>query len=188
MKGLLLIVASLLLFGCDASTLVAPQGGDEQELVAGKTLVPGHAKARYDADNNGFPDAGVYVVGHYESLYAYDASGDYYWDLGDGRVSGTVGSVDELDASTLTECRYVNNYRADFGNNAFMDDGWIQNHIKCAGYDDNGTYNYLIVSDDDPRYTGNPAWSVWNTWEYHILTVSGEGNLVDRLTGPQNHQ
>ena len=59
-----------------------------------------------------------------------------------------------------------------------MNEGWITNNINCHGYDDNGTYNYLIVSQNDPRYTGNPDWAVWGTWEYHILTLSGNGNLV----------
>ena len=29
-----------------------------------------------------------------------------------------------------------------------------------------------------PRYTGNPDWAIWGTWEYHVLTISGFGNLV----------
>ncbi len=143
---------------------------------AGSTVVPGHAK--HYVGTNDYPEAGQYVNGHYTSVYAYDDSGDYYWDLGDGRVQGTVSSVDELDQATLTTCNYVNNYRADFGGDPYMDHGWIQNHIKCRGYDDNGTYNYLIVSDTDPRYTGNPDWAIWNTWEYHVLTQSGDGNLA----------
>ncbi|MDP2649023.1 MAG: hypothetical protein Q8P19_03960 [bacterium] len=151
------------------------------------TTVPGHAKkiasGAIDADHNGYPDAGIYVNGHYTSLYAYDANGDYYWDLGDGRVQGTVPSVDALDQATLTSCDYVINYRADFGNDPFMNEGWIQNHINCSGYDDNGHYNYLIVSQTDPRYTGNPDWAVWGTWEYHALTVSHQGNLVR----PESH-
>lgn len=147
------------------------------------TRVPGHSGAKYDADGNGVPDAGVYVNGHYTSVYAYDANGDYYWDLGDGRVQGTVGSVDDLDGATLTQCDYVVNYRADFGNDPFMDDGWIQNHIHCSGYDDNAHYNYLIVSDTDPRYTGNPDLAIWGTWEYAVYTISGQGNIAR----PQNH-
>lgn len=146
------------------------------------TTVPGHTN-KGDADNNGYPDAGVMVNGHYTSLYAYDANGDYYWDLGDGRIQGTVASVVDLAQETLTVCDYVNNYRADFGNDPFMNSGWIQNHINCAGYDDNGHYNYLIVHETDPRYTGNPDWAVWGNWEYHVLTESGQGNLV----GPENH-
>lgn len=147
------------------------------------TRVKGHQGPRYDKDGNGFPDAGVMVNGHYTSLYAYDANGGWYWDLGDGRVQGNVGSVEDLDQATLTRCDYVNTYRADFGNNPYMDAGWIQNHINCSGYDDNGHYNYLIVHESDPRYTGNPDWAIWGTWEYHVLTISGQGNLVQ----PYNH-
>jgi hypothetical protein len=147
------------------------------------TTVPGHSKSKQDIDNNGIPDAGVYVNGHYTSVYAYDANGDYYWDLGDGRIQSTVSNIEELDQDTLTKCDYVVNYRADFGNTSYMDEGWIQNHIKCKGYDDKGTYNYLIVSQNDPRYTGNPEWSIWGTWEYHVLTESKSGNLVR----PMNH-
>jgi hypothetical protein len=154
--------------------------------VLADTTVPGHDKDKWDQDNNGFPDAGVTVNGHYPSLYAYDANDDWYWDLGDGRVLGTVGSVDDLDQTTLTVCNYVNNYRGQFNNDPFMDNGWIQNHINCEGYDDNNTYNYLIVHETDPRYTGNPDWAIWGTWEYHALTVSGYGNLVrpERHVGP----
>lgn len=153
------------------------------DTYAASTRVPGHQKDRYDQDDNGYTDEGVYVNGHYTSLYAYDANGDWYWDLGDGRVQGTVGSVDDLDSETLTTCDYVVNYRADFGNDPFMDAGWIQNHINCSGYDDNGQYNYLIVHETDPRYRGNPDWAVWGNWEYHVLTESGQGNLVR----PEHH-
>lgn len=157
-------------------------------VMAKSTAVPGHQSSRYDKDGNGSPDAGVFVNGHYTSMYAYDDNGAWYWDLGDGRVQGTVSSVDELDQETLTVCNYVNNYRADFGNDPFMNEGWIQNHIKCRGFDDNGTYNYLIVSQTDPRYRGNPDWAVWDTWEYHVLTESGSGNLVRKpFLGPENH-
>lgn len=151
------------------------------------TTVPGHSKkidnGTIDKDTNGYPDAGMYVNGHYTSLYAYDNNGDYYWDLGDGRVQGTVVSVSDLDQETLTQCDYVINYRADFGNDPYMNEGWIQNHIKCAGYDDNNQYNYLIVSKTDPRYTGNLDWAIWGTWEYQTLTVGHEGNLVR----PEHH-
>ena len=150
--------------------------------LAASTAVPGH-QGKYDEDDNGYPDAGRYVNGHYTSVYAYDADGEYYWDLGDGRVQGTVGSIGDLDAATLTRCDYVVNYRADFGNDPFMDAGWIQNHISCRGYDDNGRYNYLIVHETDPRYRGDPDWAVWGSWEYRVLTESGNGNLVR----PENH-
>jgi hypothetical protein len=142
------------------------------------TRVPGHDQARWDSDDNGFPDEGVTVNGKYTSLYAYDANGDWYWDLGDGRIQGTVDSVDELDASTLTVCDYQVQYRGKFENDAFLDSGWIMNNINCSGHDDNGTYNYIIVHETDPRYTGDPDWAIWGTWEYHVLTQSGSGNLV----------
>lgn len=147
------------------------------------TEVPGHQGARYDQDENGYPDEGVVVTGVYTSLYAYDASGAWYWDLGDGRIQGTVGSVEELEAATLTVCDYVNQYRGTFENDPFMDTGWIKNNIHCYGYDGNGTYNYLIVHQSDPRYTGNPDWAVWDTWEYHVVTESGTGNLAR----PESH-
>ena len=151
-------------------------------VVSAQTYVGN--QSRIDADNNGYPDAGVAVSGHYTSLYAYDAIGDYYWDLGDGRIQKSAGidSVADLDAPTLTVCDYVVNYRATFENDPYMDTGWIQNHISCSGYDDNNVYHYLIVHETDPRYTGNPDWSVWGTWEYHGLIISGEGNLVRPMT------
>jgi hypothetical protein len=146
------------------------------------TSVPGHQRDSWDKDDNGIPDEGVTVVGHYTALYAYDMLDDWYWDLGDGRIQGTVGSVEELDQETLTTCNYVNNYRAKFENTPYMDSGWIQNHILCSGYDDNNEYNYLIVHETDPRYVGNPDWAIWGTWEYHALTISGFGNLVRPIT------
>lgn len=142
------------------------------------TVVPGHTK--WDEDGNGIPDEGVKVNGHYTSVYAEDANGDYYWDLGDGRIYSTVDSIDDLDQDTLTTCDYVVNYRATFENDPFMDSGWIQNHINCYGYADNNHYNYLIVHETDPRYTGNPDWAIWGDWEYVIYTESGLGNLVAR--------
>jgi hypothetical protein len=60
------------------------------------TTVPGHTN-RYDQDNNGYPDAGKEVNGHYTSTYTYDSTHNYYWDLGDGRVAGTVDSIEDLD-------------------------------------------------------------------------------------------
>ena len=148
------------------------------EMVTGATVVPGHQKSRLDADNNGYPDVGVSVNGHYTSLYAYDDTGNWFWDLGDGRLAGTVGSMADLDEETLTRCDYVVNYRGSFENNPYMDSGWIQNLINCSGYDDDNQYNYLIVNESDPRYSGNPNWSIWGNWEYHVLTTSHVGNLV----------
>lgn len=152
-----------------------PTAPDVRAALA--TTVPGHQRARYDQDANGYPDVGVSVTGAYTSVYAYDANDDWYWDLGDGRVYGSVGSVADLDAATRTVCNYQIQYRGTFENNPFMDTGWIKNNINCVGRD-RGTYNYLIVHQTDPRYTGNPAWAVWGTWEYHVLTVSGFGNLA----------
>lgn len=148
------------------------------------TRVPGHDQPRWDQDGNGIPDEGVTVTGKYVSVYAYDAFGDWYWDLGDGRIQGTVGSIDDLDAETLTVCDYQVQYRGNFENDPFLDSGWIMNNINCSGFDDNNTYNYLIVHETDPRYTGNPDWAVFGSWEFHTFTQSGEGNLVRRPDGP----
>ena len=141
------------------------------------TTVPGHTD-RWDTDGNEIPDEGVTVNGHYTAVYAYDGDDEWYWDLGDGRVLGTVGSIEDLDPATLTMCNYVINYRGNFENDPFLESGWIQNHIKCSGYDDNNHYNYMIVHESDPRYRDNPDWEIWGTWEYHALTISGFGNLV----------
>ncbi|HLC79470.1 MAG TPA: hypothetical protein VJG83_03485 [archaeon] len=145
------------------------------------TTVPGHSRDAQDKDNNGYPDLGVSVNGHYTSLYAYDNLGDWYWDLGDGRILGTVPSVDGLDQDTLTTCDYEVNYRGKFENDPFLNSGWIQNLINCSGYDDNNQYNYLIVHQTDPRYEGDPNWAIWGEWEYHVLTQSHEGNLVQPM-------
>jgi hypothetical protein len=172
-----LLVAVFVVIGVSISLILSG-------IVNGATTVPGHQKPRLDADNNGYPDKGVSVNGHYTSVYAYDSAGNWYWDLGDGRVTGTVDSVEELDEETLTVCNYIVNYRGSFENDPFMDNGWIQNHINCSGDDDNNEYNYLIVNESDPRYTGNPNWAIWGNWEYHALTTSHVGNLVR----PVRHQ
>ncbi len=151
---------------------------------ASSTRVPGHQHDRYDSNDNGFPDADVTVTGKYEALYAYDAGGDWYWDLGDGRVQGTVGAVADLDQETLTVCDYQNQYRGTFDDDPFMDSGWIKNNIRCHGYDGNSTFTYVIVHETDPRYAGNPDWAIWGTWEYHVNSQSGEGNLVHRPDRP----
>ena len=131
-----------------------------------------------DKDDNGYADAGVMVTRHWNSLYAYDASGNWFWDLGDGRVQGTVASVEDLDSSTLSQCVYVNNSRGDFMNNPYQDTGWIMNNIRCFGYDGRAVYHYLIVQQSDPRYAVDADWDVWGTWVYAVLTESGSGNLV----------
>ena len=126
------------------------------------------------------------VTGTYTSLYAYDASGDWYWDLGDGRVRGSVDSVDDLDQDTLTVCDYKVQYRGDFGDDPFLDDGWIMNEIRCHGYayDRSQTFKYLIVHETDPRYRGIEDRSIWGTWEYHVDVEGGFGNKLARPATP----
>jgi hypothetical protein len=72
------------------------------------------------------------------------------------------------------------NYRGDFGNTPYLDSGWIQNHWVCKGPDGTSTFNYLFVHESDPRYTGDPEWEIWGTWEWKVLTESGYGNWVKR--------
>ena len=165
-----------------AGALAAALALTSAPALAANTANPGQQGDRVDADDNGYSDAGVYVTGHYTSLYAEDGNGDYYWDLGDGRVytSPSIDSIDDLDQSTLTVCDYQNVYRADFNNDPYMDTGWITNNISCSGAEP-GTYKYLIVHEDDPRYTGNPDMAVWGTWEYHVLTQSGMGNVANPM-------
>ena len=150
------------------------RGNASEELV---TVVPGQQRPAADRDGNGYPDSGVIVTGVYTSLYAEDAQGNWWWDLGDGRIEGSVASLDALDAATVTRCEYRISYRGDFGNTASLDSGWLNNSVRCSGYT-RSTSHYLIVHRTDPRYTGNPAWAVWGDWEYRVLTESGAGNLV----------
>jgi hypothetical protein len=139
-----------------------------------------------DADNNGSADAGVQVVCNYTSVYAYDASEAYYWDLGDGRIQTSAGitSIADLDQATLSVCDYQIHTKGTFENDPFQDSGVISNMIRCHGYDGNATFNYQIVHETDPRYTGNPDWAIWGEWEYHVSTESGVGNLVRKPAGP----
>jgi len=125
-----------------AALLIVPAAAS-----AASTVVPGQ-QDRYDADNNGIPDAGQVVNGRYSEV---DTFGD-------------------------TVCKLVVTYRGDFGNDPFLNSGEISNHYQCKGPDGNQTYNYQIVSSDDPRYRGNPEWAVFGTWEYHVLTQGGQGN------------
>lgn len=137
------------------------------DSTGSNTTVPGHC----DRDGT--------VVGHYTSVYAYDASGAWYWDLGDGRVQGTVGSVEELDQATLTRCDYIINYRADFGGDPFMDNGWIRNNVNCSGYGDNGQYNLLVVHRTDPRFREDGYDVGWGPdWRAPVYTWSGSGNVA----------
>lgn len=79
-----ILVARAAVMAASLALAVAAFGGPG--LAEADTRVPGHSSARYDRDGNGIPDAGVYVNGHYTSIYAYDAGGDWYWDLGDGCI------------------------------------------------------------------------------------------------------
>ncbi len=126
------------------------------------TVVPGQ-QGRYDSDENGFPDAGQQVNGRYTDTY--------------------------VDGDTV--CKLVVTYRGDFGNDPYLNSGEISNHYVCKGSGGNATFNYRIVSEGDPRYRGNPDWSVWGSWEFHVLTQGGQGsepyggngNLVRPYTG-----
>lgn len=112
------------------------------------TTVPGHTSSRTDADGNGVSDAGVIVNGNYNDTY--------------------------VDGATTCKLRVT--YRGDFNNDPYLDSGVISNHYVCKGPDGTATFNYQIVHESDPRYTGNPDWAVWGTWEYHVLTQGGQGN------------
>jgi hypothetical protein len=105
--------------------------------------------AKWDKDGNGIPDVGVVVTGNETSVV----------DIGGG-----------------VTCKLRMNYRGTFDNDPYMDSGWIQNHYQCS---DGTAYNYLFVHETDPRYTGNPDLAIWNTWEWHILTASGYGNIAN---------
>ena len=123
--------------------------------TANAASVPGQSGARYDSDKNGYPDAGLVVSGNYTDSYA--------------------------DPDGVCEVRV--NYRGAFENDPYMDSGWIQNHYRCVAPDGTvSTYEYLIVNESDPRYTGNPDTAVWGNWEYKVLTESGSGNLVRPAT------
>lgn len=137
------------------------------------TVVPGH-----QTDDGSIPVGDV--NGKYTSVYTYDANDDYYWDLGDGRVQGTVDSIDDLDQSTLTTCDYVVTYRGDFNGDPFLDSGWIRNNIKCHGYDysKTQTYNTLYVHETDPRYSENLE-PIWGSWGVLVDAVGGVGSVAN---------
>jgi hypothetical protein len=180
MKHLFAVRRSWLMAAAAASfALAGGCGGDAEDGSAAAqeltTVVPGQA-GRSDGDGNGYADVGVVVNGHYRALYAYDASGAWYWDLGDGRVEGTVPAVGALDQATLTRCEYVVSYRGAFDNDPFLDSGWISNHIRCHGFTSNTVHNSLFVHRTDPRYQGDPARAIWGDWEIHVDTRSHFGN------------
>lgn len=163
----LLAVSCLALFSACAEAPTAPVDGDAAFATA-----PKGQQGR------------EIVTGKYTSLYAYDASGAYYWDLGDGRVYTSIGisAVEDLDEATLTECVYQVHYRGSFGSDPYLDNGWIINNINCQGAEP-GTYNSLIVHETDPRYRGTPENAIWGTWEYQVDTWFKQGNMAR----PQQH-
>lgn len=90
----------------------------------------------------------------------------------EGVVTGTYTVVDG-------ECVVQVIYRGDFGGTPYLDNGWIINNANCTA-DDGSTYteHYLIVHESDHRYTGNPDWAIWGSWEIVGYTRSGEGNML----------
>lgn len=99
---------------------------------------------------------------------------------------GRDGAVNGHYTTEAGDCHYVVNYRGDFGDDPYLDDGWIFNHISC---EDGAVFNYLIVHESDPRYTGDPDNAIWGTWEVKVLTVGGpidgpHGNLLRPSEAP----
>jgi hypothetical protein len=141
--------------------------------IASSTIVPGH-----QPDDGSIPEGTV--NGKYTSLYAWDANGDWYFDLGDGREQGTVGSVEELDDTTLTVCDYVVVYRGDFEGTPFLANGWIRNNIKCSGhaYSRTQTFNTLYVHETDRRWSEDLE-PIWGTWGIAVDAVGGVGNVAN---------
>lgn len=168
------VAAAVLVSGVTAANAEETSGWDSG--------IPGQSTSRQDADGNGSPDAGVIVTGHYNEWYSYDANGDYYWDRNFGKVLGTVGSVEELDQATATTCTYQVNFRGDFQNDPYQDNGWISNQILCKGYEA-GAFTYQIVHKTSPRYTGLGT-PIWGDWEQQVTTVSGSGN-IERVPEPR---
>lgn len=138
-----------------------------------------------DEDGNGIADEGVVVTGRYKATYAYDGDGDTYtYNLSNlGEEGGTVASIDDLDPATRTVCYYNVQYRGTFENDPYQDTGWIKNVINCKGRD-SGSYSYVFVHETDPRYTREKPPAFDGDWEYHVLTVSGSGNVVVTDTRP----
>jgi len=78
-------------------------------------------------------------------------------------------------------CRYVVNYRGDFGDDPYLDNGRIMNLINCKGGSvgsDNpnagANYNFMIVSEGEPQFDDA---NIWGTWDFEICTEPGSGNL-----------
>ena len=121
-----------------ASALV-PAGS---ALADDGTVVPG--QHRYDADSNGYTDAGQVVTGRYTQ-----ASGG---------------------------CTYQVSYRGDFGNDEYLDSGWIINNIRCG----KDVYHVLVVTADDPRWSADGQDIGWGAgWLAVSFTQSGAGQLLN---------
>lgn len=179
------LMASLGIFltlGCSSITSESDIEIDEQAEVGELNgIASSTTKSKFkDDDDNGIPDEGEVVTGAYKALYAFDANGDYYFDLGDGREQGTVSSVSDLEKETLSVCKYKVQYRGGFENDPFLDNGWVKNNINCNGYayDKAYTENYTIVHKTDSRYTGEKPATFGGDWEYHVYTIGGQGNVV----------
>jgi hypothetical protein len=114
----------------------------------------------------------------YKATYAYDQNGDWYgYNLSDqGLESGSVESIDALDEATLTTCYYKVQYQGSFGDDPYLDMGWIRNNVVCRGYEPDSR-NVLFVSEEDHRYTGEGE-PIWNTWEYFVDARRGQGNVL----------
>lgn len=128
--------------------------------------------------NDGNDGNGDKVTGMYKATYAYDQNGDWYQYNGSnlGRETGTVGSIDDLDQATLTTCDYKIQYQGSFGDDPYLDVGWIRNNIVCKGYEPDNR-NVLYVSEEDNRYTGEGT-PIWGTWEYFVDARRGRGNVL----------
>jgi|GEM_PF-3460861 len=144
------------------------------------TATTGLAAAKGDPQrgNDGNHGNGPKVTGMYKAVFAYDADGGWYgWNLSDRHLeSGTVASIAALDQATLTTCYYEVQYAGSFGDDPYLDYGWIANHVVCAGYEPDNR-NVLFVSESDPRYTGDGP-SIWGSWEYHVDAQRGKGNVL----------
>lgn len=128
------------------------------------------------------------VSGMYKSTYAYDANGDWYGEnmSNRGLESGTVGSISELDQDTLTTCYYKVQYQGSFGDDPYLDMGWIKNNVVCKGYEPDNR-NVLWVHESDPRYTGTGQPAFGGTWEVHVDSRRGEGNVLTDKVRPAQH-
>jgi hypothetical protein len=94
---------------------------------------------------------------------------------------GRNGTVTGVYTTTDGESDVLVQYRGDFGDDPYLNDGWVKNVYHNA---DGTTETYLIVHKTDPRFTGNNL--IWGgEWEIVVNTVSGEGNIAN-LTQPAN--